>query len=169
MWKQIKILKKHIHRNRRHGTLCTERLAQEDMVVKNFFLYQANDFMGDALFSLEQISSPCKNHVDNAFSPLDYEKRKELLRTASRVKIRIEKTASMIETMDFRNYSEVREQLREEGARIFDERKTEMMKGVSENIRAEILYLTILYESWALLDAVSSVAKASRKFLTVKQ
>lgn len=167
--KQIKILKKHIQRNRRHGTLCTERLAQEDMVVKNFFLYQANDFMGDALFSLEQISSPCKNHVDNAFSPLDYEKRKELLRTASRVKIRIEKTASMIETMDFRNYSEVREQLREEGARIFDERKTEMMKGVSENIRAEILYLTILYESWALLDAVSSVAKASRKFLTLKQ
>ena len=75
----------------------------------------------------------------------------------------------MIETMDFRNYSEVREQLREEGTRIFDERKTEMMKGVSENIRAEILYLTILYESWALLDAVSSVAKASRKFLTVKQ
>lgn len=167
--KQIKILKKHIQRNRRHGTLCTERLAQEDMVVKNFFLYQANDFMGDALFSLEQISSPCKNHVDNAFSPLDYDKRKQLLRMASSVKLRIEKTATMIEAMDFGNYSEVREELREEGARIFAERKSEMMKAVSENIRAEILYLTILYESWALLDSVCSVAKASRKFLTVKQ
>jgi hypothetical protein len=63
----------------------------------------------------------------------------------------------------------VRNQLREEGSKIFGERKAEMMKTGSENIRAEILYLTILYESWALLDSVGSVAKASRKFLTVKQ
>ena len=167
--KQIKILKKHVQRNRRHGTLCTERLAQEDLVVKNFFLYQANDFMGDALFSLEQISSPCKNHVDNGFNPMDNEKRKMLLRTAAHVKERIESVAEMVEIMDFDRYDQVRGQLREEGSRIFAERKAEMMKAGSENIRAEILYLTILYESWALLDSVSSVAKASRKFLTVKQ
>lgn len=167
--KQIKILKKHVQRNRRHGTLCTERLAQEDLVVKNFFLYQANDFMGDALFNLEQISSPCKNHVDNGFNPMDNEKRKMLLRTAAHVKERIESVAEMVEIMDFDRYDQVRGQLREEGSRIFAERKAEMMKAGSENIRAEILYLTILYESWALLDSVSSVAKASRKFLTVKQ
>lgn len=166
--KQIKILKKHVQRNRRHGTLCTERLAQEDLVVKNFFLYQANDFMGDALFSLEQISSPCKNHVDNGFNPMDNEKRKMLLRTAAHVKERIESVAGMVETMDFGRYDQVRGQLREEGSRIFAERKAEMMKAGSENIRAEILYLTILYESWALLDSVGSVAKASRKFLTAK-
>ena len=43
-----------------------------------------------------------------------------------------------------------------------------MMKANSENIRGEILYLTILYESWALLDAVKSFAKSSKKFLTPK-
>ncbi len=166
--KQIKILKKHVQRNRRHGTLCTERLAQEDLVVKNFFLYQANDFMGDALFSLEQISSPCKNHVDNGFNPVDNKKRKMLLRTAAHVKEYIENAAEMVETMDFGRYDQIRGQLREEGSRIFAERKAEMMRAGSENIRAEILYLTILYESWALLDSVGSVAKASRKFLTVK-
>ena len=167
--KKVKILKKHVQRNRRHGTLCTERLAQEDLVVKNFFLYQANDFMGDALFSLEQISSPCKNHVDNGFSPMDKEKRKKLLRVAAHVRQKIEYTADMVESMDFSCYDDVRNQLREEGSKIFGERKAEMMKASSENIRAEILYLTILYESWALLDSVGSVAKASRKFLTVKQ
>lgn len=166
--KQIKILKKHVQRNRRHGTLCTERLAKEDLVVKNFFLYQANDFMGDALFSLEQISSPCKNHVDNGFSPVDNEKRKVLLRVATHVKQLLENTADMIESMEFERYDQVRAQLREEGTKIFAERKAKMMKAGTENIRAEILYLTILYESWALLDSVGSVAKASRKFLTVK-
>lgn len=167
--KQIKILKKHIERNRRHGSLCTERLAQEDMVVKNFFLYQANDFMGDALFCLQQISSSCKMHVDNAFCVIEgNDKRKFLLRSAIRVKALVEETADMVESMQFELYDAVRDKLRAEGSKFFAERKSEMMRKSSENIRSEILYLTILYESWALIDAVCSVAKASKKFLTVK-
>lgn len=167
--KQIKILKKHIERNRRHGSLCTERLAQEDMVVKNFFLYQANDFMGDTLFCLQQISSSCKMHVDNAFCVIEgNDKRKFLLRSAIRVKALVEETADMVESMQFELYDAVRDKLRAEGSKFFAERKSEMMRKSSENIRSEILYLTILYESWALIDAVCSVAKASKKFLTVK-
>ena len=167
--KQIKILKKHIERNRRHGSLCSERLAQEDLVVKNFFLYQANDFMGDALFCLQQISFSCKNHVDNAFSPIEgNDKRKILLRSAAHVKSLVEETADMVETMQFDRYESVRDKLRAEGSKIFKERKAEMMRTNSDNIRSEMLYLTILYESWALIDAVCSVAKASKKFLTTK-
>jgi len=166
--KQIKILKKHVERNRRYGSICTERLAQEDMVVKNFFLYQANDFVGDSLFSLQQIYLPCRNHVDNAFPPLDNNKRKMLLRMATSVKECIESAADMVESMAFDRYDAVRDKLREEESMIFSERKNEMMKANSENIRGEILYLTILYESWALLDAVKSFAKSSKKFLTPK-
>lgn len=167
--KQVKILKKHIERNRRHGSLCTERLAKEDMVIKNFFLYQANDFMGDTLFSLQQISAPCKSHVDNDFTPLNNDKRKKLLRFARDVQTRIDETADMVKEMDFYKIESVRGNLHELGQKILMERKSEMLKGDPTNIRTEILYLTILYESWALLDSVSSFAKSSKKFLTEKE
>ncbi len=167
--KQVKILKKHIERNRRHGSLCTERLAKEDMVIKNFFLYQANDFMGDTLFSLQQISAPCKSHVDNDFTPLCNEKRKKLLRFARDVQMRIDETADMVKEMDFYKIDKVRDNLHELGKKILVERKEEMLKGDPSNIRTEILYLTVLYESWALLDSVSSFAKSSKKFLTEKE
>lgn len=167
--KQVKILKKHIERNRRHGSLCTERLAKEDMVIKNFFLYQANDFMGDTLFSLQQISAPCKSHVDNDFTPLNNDKRKKLLRFARDVQARIDEAADMVKEMDFYKIESVRGNLHELGQKILMERKSEMLKGDPTNIRTEILYLTILYESWALLDSVSSFAKSSKKFLTEKE
>ncbi len=167
--KQVKILKKHIERNRRHGSLCTERLAKEDMVIKNFFLYQANDFMGDTLFSLQQISAPCKSHVDNDFTPMNNDKRKKLLRFARDVQARIDEAADMVKEMDFYKIESVRENLHDLGQKILMERKSEMLKGDPTNIRTEILYLTILYESWALLDSVSSFAKSSKKFLTEKE
>lgn len=139
--KQIKILKKHIERNRRHGSICTEMLANEDMVNKNFFLYQANDFMGDMLFSLQQISAPCKSHVDNNFTPMSMSQRKVLLRFAEEVQAAMDNAADMVSSLSFERY---------------------------EGVRNMLLYLTILYETKALLDAVASFAKASRKFMTEK-
>jgi hypothetical protein len=107
--------------------------------------------------------------VDNAFTPLDNDKRKMLLRMATDVKKCIESTAEMVESMAFEHYDVIRNHLCKEGTLIFTERKNEMMKTNSEYIRAEILYLTILYESWALLDSIKSFVKASKKFLTSKE
>ena len=45
-------------------------MKQEDILVKNFFLYQANDFLGDSIFDIEQICVPCLHHVDNHFPGL---------------------------------------------------------------------------------------------------
>lgn len=170
--KQIKILKKHIERTRRHGSFCTELLAKEDMVNKNFFLYQANDFMGDMLFSLQQISSPCKSHVDNNFTPMSTSQRKVLLRFAEEVRAAMDNAAGMVSSLSFERYEGVRNNLMELGLRIIEERKNQMLnenpKVDSAGVRNVLLYLTILYETKSLLDAVASFAKASRKFLTEK-
>ncbi len=171
--KQIKILKKHIERNRRHGSFCTELLAKEDMVNKNFFLYQANDFMGDMLFSLQQISSPCKSHVDNNFSPLSMGQRKVLLRFAEDVQKVMEEASNMVNNLSFEHYESVRGSLMELGLRIIEERKNQMLnenpKVDSAGVRSVLLYLTILYESRAVLDSVASFVKASLKFLTKRE
>lgn len=170
--KQIKILKKHIERNRRHGSFCTELLAKEDMVNKNFFLYQANDFMGEMLFSLQQICSPCKDHVDNSFSPVENDKRKMLMRFAYDVEAAINDSAQMVGSLDYGHCDEIRNNLKELSKKILDERKSQMFnenpKVDSAGVRTTIIYMTILYESKAMLDAVASFAKSSRKFMTEK-
>lgn len=166
--KQVKILKKHIDLVRRQCPICSEKLAKADMLPKNFFLYQANDFIVDTLSSLRQIEVPCKQHVDNDFTGLDNEKRKVLLRFAGEMRRHIENAADMVENMSYENYDSVRTALREVGFKILETRKAEMMKVDATNIRSELLYLTILYESWALLDSIGSFTKASRKFLTEK-
>lgn len=171
--KQIKILKKHIERNRRHGSLCTELLAKEDMVNKNFFLYQANDFMGDILFCLQQISAPCKAHVDNNFAPLSLGQRKVLLRFTGEIQSAVNAAAGMVADQNFGRYEEIRNNLMILGRKIQDERKLQMLnenpKVDPADIRNTILYLMVLYESKAMLDAVASFIKASRKFLTEKE
>ena len=166
-------MKKHIERNRRHGSLCTELLAKEDMVNKNFFLYQANDFMGDILFCLQQISAPCKAHVDNNFAPLSLGQRKVLLRFTGEIQSAVNAAAGMVADQNFGRYEEIRNNLMILGRKIQDERKLQMLnenpKVDPADIRNTILYLMVLYESKAMLDAVASFIKASRKFLTEKE
>lgn len=167
--KQVKILMRHVDRLRRQSPLCSEKLAQEDMVTKNFFLYQANDFIVDILSSLKRIEDSCKQHVDNDFPGLSKDKCKTLLRFSMDVCKRIESAAYMVENMEYGNFEAVRDDLQELGNRILNARKVEMLKPDSSSVKTQVLYLTILYESRALLDSVASFAKASKKFLTEKQ
>ncbi len=166
--KQLKILRKHIEHIRRQGTLCSKKLAAENRVLKNFFLFQVTDSIGNSLVALKQIEQPCKQHVDNNFPPLKMSHRKMLLRFEDEVCKVMDETARMIRDVKYESYDEIRNNLLAAGNRILAERKSEMTKHESENIRAEILYLTILYEAKALLDSVASIAKSSRKFLTEK-
>lgn len=178
--KQIKILKKHIERVRRQGTLCRKKIKAEDLILKNFFLYQANDFMGDSVFSLEQISIPCRNHVDNNFTPISEDKRKTLLRLVQDMENVMVDVAQMIADRSYENYDELRDRIISVSNKIKSIRKNELLaEGAYENseagsgvkprsVRAQMLYLTILYESRGLLDSINSILKASRKFLTEK-
>lgn len=167
--KQLKILKKYIEKVRRQGTHCSRKMKQEDILVKNFFLYQANDFLGDSIFDIEQICVPCLHHVDNHFPGLAQNKRDTLKKLSEKISTTVESCASMISKNEFENYESIIQNIRETANEIIQERKREMtLPTNSENIRSEIIYLTILYESKSYLDAIRHLAKAARKFLTEK-
>lgn len=167
--KQIKILKKFIERVRREGTHCSRKMRKEDILVKNFFLYQANDFLGDAIFDIEQICTPCLHHVDNHFPGIAKDKQMILEEISDKVSKVVTDCAQMIANADYDKYDEVVNALRSVAYDIIQERKKEMtIQTSSEKIRSEILYLTVLYESKSYLDAIRHLAKASRKFLTEK-
>jgi|GEM_PF-2505388 len=167
--KQLKILKKYIEKVRRQGTHCSRKMKQEDILVKNFFLYQANDFLGDSIFDIEQICVPCLHHVDNHFPGLAQNKRDTQKKLSEKISTTVESCASMISKNEFENYESIIQNIRETANEIIQERKREMtLPTNSKNIRSEIIYLTILYESKSYLDAIRHLAKAARKFLTEK-
>lgn len=84
----------------------------------------------------------------------------------------MDNAAEMVSHLSFERYEGVRNNLLELGLKIIEERKNQMLnenpKVDSAGVRNVLLYLTILYESKAVLDAVASFAKASRKFMTEK-
>ncbi len=168
--KRIKILKRYIERLRRQGTLCSKKMKQEDILVKNFFLYQANDFLGDGVFDIEQICIPCVQHLDNNFTEVNEKQKEKLEIIAHKISMLTKKSAAMIESGDFSAYDALVRNLHETSEMIVEERKANMVheKVSSSLIRTEILYLTILYETRSYLDAVANLLKASRKFLTEK-
>src|SRR5574344_2735355 len=61
--------KDHVKLLKSQGTLCSRKMISENSVVKRFFLYQANDFASDLVFSMQQICEPCLQHGDNHVTP----------------------------------------------------------------------------------------------------
>ena len=168
--KQLKILKKFIERVRRQGTICSRKLNKEDILMKNFFLYQANDFLGDAIFDIEQICTPCLTHVDNNFSSLSKKHQALLKEITENLTDKIYRCANMVSATQFEKYDEILGALRDEGSKIVEIRKAKMLKMEEDpkNLRSDILYLTILYETKAYIDDLASLIKSARKFLTPK-
>jgi phosphate/sulfate permease len=160
--------KKHIKRLKRQGSLCSRKMNTEDSVSKRFFLYQANDFAGDLVFSMEQICEPCLQHVDNHFTPLDKKQTVMLMEIMPLIRDFIEDCARMVLNVKYDNYKDLAERGREIGSKIVDVRKAEMetVKTIKSNSRGDLVYLTILYESKALVDCALYLTKASRKLMT---
>ena len=160
--------KKHIKRLKRQGSLCSRKMNTEDSVSKRFFLYQANDFAGDLVFSMEQICEPCLQHVDNHFTPLDKKQTAMMMEIMPLIRDFVEDCARMVLNVKYENYKDLAERGREIGAKIVDVRKTEMqtVKSIKSNSRGDLVYLTILYESKALVDCALYLTKASRKLMT---
>ncbi len=160
--------KDHVKLLKSQGTLCSRKMISENSVVKRFFLYQANDFASDLVFSMQQICEPCLQHVDNHFTPPEKYQQDILLELMPQIRDFIEDCARTVLNRKYDNYKDLAERGREIGGRIVDIRKTELytIKGDESNTRADMVYLTVLYESKAIMDCALYLVKASRKLMT---
>ena len=81
----------------------------------------------------------------------------------------IEDSARMILENDYSDYAGLQNRLRALGAKIVGIRKTAMQQKVPENqmvASVNLLFLTVLYECRAILDATGYLNKSSKKMMT---
>lgn len=165
--KRVKMLKRYVDLLRRQGTICTRKIKDEDVIAKNFFLYQANDFLGDSIFDLEQIFIPCLQHIDNNFEDVPADKGSRLHEFSQAITQLLDRCAVMVKKADYSDYDSMLLEAQSVSDKIATERKKHMLlNDPKQNTRVEILYLTVLYESRSYLKDIVNLTKASRKFLT---
>ena len=63
--------KTYLKQVKRVGTLGVTQLEHDIAVDKGLYYYQGNDFASELIYSIRRLAEPCKEHVDNHFSPLN--------------------------------------------------------------------------------------------------
>ena len=160
---------KTLHRLRKEGFACSQKMTVDDSLAKKFFLYQANDFAMSLYFSLERAFKPCLNHVDNHLTPLSLKQKNIILEIASEMRDVIEDSARMVLESDYTEFENLKNRIRSAGAKIVSIRKETMQKNIAENqnvASVNLLFLTVLYECRAILDATIYLTKSSKKMMT---
>lgn len=158
-----------LHRLRHEGFSCSQKMTLEDSLAKKFFLYQANDFAMSLYFSLERVYKPCLNHVDNHLTPLSPKQKETILRVADAMRDVIEDSARMILENGYADFEALQSRIRSVGAKIVEARKSAMQRREPENrtvASVNLLFLTVLYECRAILDATAYLTKSSKKLMT---
>ncbi len=161
---------KTVHRIRHEGFTCSQKMTQNDSLAKRFFLYQANDFASSLYFNLERIYKPCLNHVDNHLTPLSPKQKDSILNIAEEMRDVIEDSARMILGKDYSGFEDLKGRIRTVGNKIVTVRKLSMQKRGTpadpDVASVNLLFLTVLYECRALLDATVYLTKSSKKLMT---
>lgn len=160
---------KTLHRLRHEGFSCSQKMTLEDSLAKKFFLYQANDFAMSLYFGLERVHKPSLNHVDNHLTPLSEEQKAIVLKVADSMRDVIEDSARMILDGDYSMFETLQNRIRSVGGKIVNIRKAAMQEKAreSQNVASvDLLFLTVLYECRAILDATGYLVKSSKKLMT---
>ena len=165
--RKIDLEKNHVKRLLRQGTVCSRKMGGRDSAVQGFFLYQANDDAGDIVFTMDHICDTCLQHIDNAFAPLDEEKRKQLAELSRSVTDLVEDCGRIVLREDFDRLDSVVASGKALSESIRAARKRDLLAEASSkgNARADVVYLTILYESKAIVDSALGLVKANHKFM----
>lgn len=162
---------KTVYRIRHEGFYCLQKMNMSDALAKKFFLYQANDFAMTLYFGMERVYKPCLSHIDNHLTPLSAQQKDIILQTASSMRDVIEDAARMVLEKHYDGFDDLQARLQSLGAKIVNVRKAAMKKDQDSNANTKIasvnlLFLTILYECRAILDATGYLTKSSKKLMT---
>lgn len=160
---------KTIHRLRREGMACSQKMTLENSLAKKFFLYQANDFAMSLYFDLERVHKPCLNHVDNHLTPLSAKQKETLLAVSDSMRDVIENAARMVLENDYADFESLQGSIQSIGSKIVNARKAAMQERLPENqtvASVNLLFLTVLYDCRTILDSTLHLAKFSKKLMT---
>ena len=160
--------KEMLKKIRRKEILGPRRIDNFTAIEKNTWFHLGSNSCEQMLYCLKRICEPCKEHVDNKFTPLSERATNEF------IPIRDEMTALMAkatEVLANKAYDQTDALLRE-GALLKGKISTlrkEQMDRIQErdvNVKASMVYLNVLQESQELVSYWRHLLRADRMFQT---
>ncbi len=158
--------RKEMKRQRRKEIIGIRKIDQIVAIERNTWFFLANTSMEQMLYCIKRMSSPCREHVGNNFSPVPAKYVSSFNALGAEVEKLLDRTVAMLEdnTMDqaevIRTDAEnIQKNLSDYRKRIIDDIQTS-----TTNIETMTVFLNIVQETQALLASMRHMIRGVMKF-----
>lgn len=158
--------KLHLKQVKRIGTLGVTQLDRTIAVEKGLYYYQGNDFASEVVFSLRRLTEPCKDHIDNNFTPLSDVQKEEFGKMAEEITSYLLKCSNEIRLNEYTNFEQLVEMAGTLTTRLTLLKKGELkrIQGQTGSTKVSMVYLNMVQETQNVVSFTSNLIKVSRKF-----
>ena len=150
---------------RRRELIGLRKIEENTAIVKSTWFHLDRNCNMQLIYCLKRLCEPCKEHVDNNFTPISAENVKEFMPLREAVTQYMEQTREAIINNDYSKSDslaltgdEIKEQLSDL------RHKHEKAMQHDPNMRSSLIYLSLLQETQELTDTTRHQLRASHRF-----
>lgn len=158
--------KKELKKLKRKELLGLRKISINLALEKNTWFHLGSNSCEEMLYCLKRICEPCKEHVDNNFSPLSADCASEFATVRNEMSELMMRTQNAIDTNTYDDADDILKKGDALKNKISAMRKHQMnrIQDDSTNLRASLVYLNILQESQELVSIWRHLLRASKRF-----
>lgn len=156
----------HLKQVKRVGTLGVTQLEHDIAVEKGLYYYQSNDFASEIIFSIRRLTEPCKDHIDNNFSPLSEIQKADFGKATALIVSFLRRSAEMIRSNNYAPFDELVAESVSLANQLTGLKKGELkrIQGQSGSTKVSMIYLNMVQEATNVVAFTGNLLKVSRKF-----
>ena len=141
------------------------RRLDDKMINKNTWFHLSYNCIEQILYALRRICDPCKEYVDNSFTPLDKKYLPEVESLKEKVIWSIDTADITISTSEYSDVDGVMERIktREDEVVEMSHEQMDRIQHNKENIDLALLYLNIIQESSELITEMRHILRSEAK------
>lgn len=141
------------------------RRLDDKMIDKNTWFHLSYNCIEQILYSLRRVCDPCKEYVDNSFTPLDKKFLPEVESLKEKVVWAIDTADVTVWSSDYKDIDAVMERikLREDEVTEMSHEQMNRIQHDKDNIDLALLYLNIIQESSEIITEMRHILRSEAK------
>ena len=141
------------------------RRLDDKMINKNTWFHLSYNCIEQILYSLRRICDPCKEYVDNSFTPLDKKYLSEVENLKEKVLWTIDAAGITIYSSEYKDVDAVMERIKVREDEVIDMSHEQMnrIQHDKEYIDLALLYLNIMQESSEIITEMRHILRSEAK------
>ncbi len=158
--------RKSLKRQRKQEIVTMQRLDPTQMISRNTWYYLGINSCQQMLYCLKRINEPLREHVGNSFSPMPEAYHAPFVQMKKSVLDLYNRALNMLETGDFTDVEQLRDDCTTVQKQISDDRKQALdsMQDGTTNLNTLLLSIHILQESQELTGSLRHMLRGMNKF-----